>query len=64
MSVCQSWFGVDRSKNLGRVMFRWRFFFAGGGMRDERRRVLRTVSGLALRKNTRFRNWDMRLMPN
>jgi hypothetical protein len=33
-------------------------------MRDERRSVFRTVSGLALRKNTLFKNWDIRLMPN
>jgi hypothetical protein len=32
-------------------------------MSDERWSVLRTVSGLALRKNTRFKNWDIRLMP-
>jgi hypothetical protein len=33
-------------------------------MSEERWSVLRTVSGLALRKNTLFKNWDMRLMPN
>jgi hypothetical protein len=63
MSVCQSWFGVERSKNRGRVIFRWRFL-TGGFMREERCSVFRTVSGLALRKNTLLKSWDIRLMPN
>jgi len=43
-------------------MLRWRFL-GGDSMRDESWRVLRTVSGLAERKNARRSTCEMCLMP-
>ena len=62
MSVCQSWFGADRSKNRGRVILRFRLP-DGAGIRDSEWRAFLTVSGLAERKNTLPNNCEMRLMP-
>ena len=43
-------------------MLRWGFFL-GGTINDSDRSVRRTVSGLALRKNARFKRWEIRLIP-
>ena len=40
-----------------------RGFFLEGTINDSSRSVRRTVSGLALRKNARFKRWDIRLTP-
>ena len=62
MSDCHIWFGVLRSKNRGRVMLCW-CFFREGTINDSSPSVRRTVSGLALRKNARFKRWEIRLTP-
>jgi hypothetical protein len=38
-------------------------FFREGTIKDSSRSVRRTVSGEALRKNTRFNRWDIRWTP-
>ena len=38
-------------------------FFLEGTIKDSSCKVRRTVSGEALRKNTRFNRWDIRLTP-
>jgi len=40
-----------------------RGFFLEGTISDSSRSVRRTVSGLALRKNARFKRWEIRLTP-
>lgn len=62
MSVCQSWFGVLRSKNRGLGGLLFGFFF-GGSTSPSSFRVLRTVSGLAFRKNIRLSRCEIRLLP-
>jgi hypothetical protein len=39
------------------------FFFREGTIKDSSRKARRTVSGEALRKNTRFSRWDIRWTP-
>src|SRR5512136_2988889 len=41
-----------------------RCFFLEGTINDSAPSVRRTVSGLALRKNARFKRWEIRLTPN
>jgi hypothetical protein len=53
---------VDRSKNRGRVMLA-EGLFREGTIKDSSCNVRRTVSGEALRKNTRFNRWDIRWTP-
>ena len=58
-------FGVKRISHLlnrGRVTLRWCFFLEGR-INDSARSVRRTVSGEALRKNARFKRWEIRLTP-
>ena len=40
-----------------------RGFFFGGTINDSAPSVRRTVSGEALRKNARFKRWEIRLTP-
>ena len=40
-----------------------RGFFLGGTINDSAASVRRTVSGEALRKNARFKRWEIRLTP-
>jgi hypothetical protein len=62
ISPCHNWFGVDRSKKRGLVMFA-ECFFREGTIKDSSLSVRRTVSGEALRKKTRFNKWDIRWTP-
>ena len=62
MSVCQSWFGVARSKNRGRVRLR-RPFARSLFMSPASCSLLRTVSGLPGSQNIRRNTWAIRFTP-
>jgi len=61
MSLCHIWFGVARSKCRGRT--RLRRAFARSSIRSAAWSVLRTVSGLASRKNHRRKPSAIRFTP-
>jgi hypothetical protein len=56
ISLCQSWFGVDRSKKRGFEGLRGDFRFTGA-ISFSRCSVRLTVSRLTGRKSIRFRKW-------
>jgi len=62
MSVCQSWFGVARSKNRGRVRFLLPFARSLFISPASCSRV-RTVSGLPGSQNIRRNTWAIRFTP-
>ena len=62
MSVCQSWFGVARSKNRGRVRFRLPFALSWFMSPASCSRV-RTVSGLPGSQNIRRNTCAIRFTP-
>jgi hypothetical protein len=62
ISLCHIWFGVERSNRRGGGFGDLRAF-GGGAVRPVAFRCWRTVSGLALRKNSRRRICEMRFAP-
>ncbi len=62
MSLCHSWFGVERSNRRGGAFPRRRGFFRGAII-PAPVSSRRTVSGLAFSQNSRRNTWEMRRTP-